>query len=99
MRLFLRHEATRVYDLFQKAYRDHRNTKRREEKRFLKVFIAWFNNKQPVIDIERKLEGIQEYRPRTRQWLETTKSAKSFQNGFELFPTLPTSNLVSAPEF
>ncbi len=51
-------KGTPVYDEYQKAYRAHRNQKRRLEESLLKEVKARYKREQPVIDIQRQLKGL-----------------------------------------
>ena len=51
-------KGTSVYDGYQRAYHDHRNTKRRHEKALLQEVVARYKMEQPVLDIQRQLKGL-----------------------------------------
>lgn len=52
-----RTKGTLMYDQYQQACRDHRNTKRRHEEALLKEVIAKYKYEQPVLDIEQQLKS------------------------------------------
>lgn len=47
-----------MYDNYQQVYLDHCNTKRRHEKALLKDVVARYKKEQPVLDIQRQLQGL-----------------------------------------
>ena len=51
-------KGTPVHEEYQKAYRAHRNQKRRLEESLLKEVKARYKREQPVIDIQRQLKGL-----------------------------------------
>lgn len=51
-------KGTSVYDDYQRAYHDHRNTKRRHEKALLKEVVARYKKEQPVLDIQQQLKAL-----------------------------------------
>ncbi len=51
-------KGTPVYEEYQRAYRAHRNQKRRLEESLLKEVKARYKREQPVIDIQRQLKGL-----------------------------------------
>lgn len=66
LKLFIKREygpivsmkGTSIYDNYQRAYHDHRNTRRRHGKVLLKEVKARYKREQPVIDIQRQLKGL-----------------------------------------
>ena len=51
-------KGTLLYDHYRKAYRAHRNLRRRHEKACLTDVKESYKMEQPVIDIQRQLEGL-----------------------------------------